>query len=387
MTSAPRPPADPKRVGIDPAALGKLVDSFSRVVDEGVLPSGQMALARSGELVVFETAGDADAETLYLSFSTTKAVTSSAAWILLQEGRVRLDERVADVIPGFGENGKGDVRVEHLFTHTAGFPNAPFDPSEMDDPERRAARFASWRLDWEPGTRFQYHPRTSMWVLAEVIRQRGELDYRDFVRQRVMGPLGLDDYHLGLPPGLDARVPQLVRVGEAQSPEALKAAGLRVPREMSSEGLDVDRFNQAEFRRVGEPGGGGITNAGELALFYQALLGHGRESVWNPDTLEAARVIRTGDLKDPMTGQTACRGLGLVIAGDESRVFRGFPPQCSPRAFGHPGAGVQIAWADPESGLSFAFLTNGIDRDMLRMGGLGLKLSMKAASTASAEGA
>jgi CubicO group peptidase (beta-lactamase class C family) len=368
-------------MGVNPAALGKLVSLFEREVGQGTLPSGQIALARRGELIAFETAGDANSETLYLTFSTTKAVTSSAVWILLQEGRVRLEEKVADVIPGFDENGKGDVLVEHLLTHTAGFPNAPFELAEMDDPERRVARFASWRLDWEPGTRFQYHPRSSMWVLAEVIRRRGGLDYREFVRERVMRPLGLDDYHLGLPAELDARVPQLLRVGDAPSAEALESAGIRIPREMSSVGLDVERFNQALFRRVGEPGGGGITSAAELALFYQALLGHGSESVWKPDTLEAARIIRTGDFTDPMTGQTACRGLGLVIAGDESRVFRGFPPQCSPRAFGHPGAGVQIAWADPDSQLSFSFLTNGIDRDMLRMGRVGLTLSMRAAAS------
>ena len=79
-----------------------------------------------------------------------------------------------------------------------------------------------------------------------------------------------------------------------------------------------------------------------------------------------------------MTRQLANRALGLVIAGDDKRVFRAFSPGNSPAAFGHAGAGGQVAWADPASGLSFVFLTNGMDRNPLVMGTRGLKLSSAA---------
>jgi len=356
----------------------------AREVRDGGLPAAQIAIACRGELVALETFGDANDDTLFASFSTNKAVVSSAAWILLQEGRLRLDEPVADVIPGFEAHGKGGVLVEHLLTHTAGFPNARFAALEWDDPERRIARFAGWRLEWEPGTRFQYHPGSSMWVLAEVIGRRGGADFRDFLRERVFGPLAIERYHLGLPPELDDRVAPLVHVGEAASPESIEALGIRVPVEMSGSGLEVERFNRPEYRRVGEPGGGAFACADALALLYQAWLHNGgtrgESPVWKAETLEAARQVHSGELLDPMTGKLANRGLGLVISGDDSRVFRGFPPRCSPRAFGHPGAGGQMAWADPATGISFVFLTNGIDRNELHSGARGLALSARAAA-------
>ena len=84
---------------------------------------------------------DASDYTLYCIFSSTKAITSAAAWLLIQEGKLSVDERVADVIPEFGTHGKQEIRVEQLFTHTAGFPHAPYPPAEWQDRERRLDRF------------------------------------------------------------------------------------------------------------------------------------------------------------------------------------------------------------------------------------------------------
>jgi CubicO group peptidase (beta-lactamase class C family) len=142
------------------------------------------------------------------------------------------------------------------------------------------------------------------------------------------------------------------------------------------------RHNRPEIRAVGVPGGGLVANASSLAMFYQALLSGGCASngsrVWQPETLREALRVRTGDLIDPMTRQAANRALGVAVAGDEKRVFRAFSPHNSPAAFGHAGAGGQIAWADPANGLSFAFLTNGFDRDPLAMGLRGAKFSSAA---------
>ena len=66
------------------------------------------------------------------------------------------------------------------------------------------------------------------------------------------------------------------------------------------------------------------------------------------------------------TGTPANRTLGLVVAGDHRRAARGMGHTVSARAFGHNGAGGQIAWADPETGLSFCYLTNGLDQHQLR---------------------
>jgi CubicO group peptidase (beta-lactamase class C family) len=383
--------ASPESVGLDPGRVENLAQRLRGFVASGALPSGQLAIAREGVLAATAAVGavtiagqsrPAGDDTLYSGFSTTKAVIASAVWLLFQDGKLRSDDRVADLIPGFEANGKQAVRVEHLLTHTAGFPAAPFDPLEWDDRERRLARFASWRLAWEPGERFEYHPSSGMWVLAELIERSSGRDHRAFVRERICRPLGLPDLHIGLSPEHNSRVADVVAVGKAPDPEATRSAGLLISEQFTGSDRAIFEFNRPEIRAVGVPGGGGIMNAGSLALFYQALLRDGRAfdgtQVWDPGVLRDALRVRTGSLKDPMTGFMAKRALGVVVAGGEHRLFRSFAPGNSPEAFGHAGAGGQVAWGDPASGLSFVFLTNGCDRDPVAMGSRGLSLSSAA---------
>ena len=85
-----------------------------------------------------------------------------------------------------------------------------------------------------------------------------------------------------------------------------------------------------------------------MALFYQGLLHGGLDGeIWRPATLADARRVRSGDLRDPVMGHLANRALGIVIAGDSQRNFRGFGKTNLPETFGHNGAGGQLAWADP----------------------------------------
>ena len=107
------------------------------------------------------------------------------------EGAIDVTRRVAEVIPEFGANGKDAITIEQVMLHTSGFPRAPFAPLEWDDRDRRLARFANWRCNWEPGTRFEYHPTSAHWVLAELIERVTGSDFRDFVRTRVIEPLRL----------------------------------------------------------------------------------------------------------------------------------------------------------------------------------------------------
>jgi CubicO group peptidase (beta-lactamase class C family) len=95
--------------------------------------------------------------------------------------------------------------------------------------------------------------------------------------------------------------------------------------------------------------------------------------------LESARRIRSGELVDPLYRKRANRALGIIIAGDEDRHFRGFGRTNSPVAFGHNGAGGQLAWADPESGLSLGYLTSAHDRNPIRQGRRGVAISSLAA--------
>ncbi len=386
----------PESVGIDSGRLEALFTRVEKEVREGLLPSAQVAVARQGRIAGMRSFGSvthagraaaATNETLYVVFSATKAITSAAAWLLIQEGKLDPSERVAAIVPEFGTHGKERIRVEQLFTHTAGFPHAPFRPETFLDREKRLARFATWRLNWEPGTRFEYHPSSSMYVIAELIDRRAGASYGDFVRRRIAEPLGLVDLWTGLPQAQHARLADCVHVGEALSEEDYRRLGFPPPPVTEVTEEAIESFNRPDVRLAGIPGGGGTMTAADLALFYQALLDGGRAlagvEVWRPETLTDARRVRTGELVDPLFGKRALRGLGIVIAGEADRTYRGFGHTNSPDAFGHNGAGGQLAWADPTTGISLGYCTNGHDRNVVRQARRSVGIASRAAACAS----
>ncbi len=362
----PVPVADPALLGIDAAKLDELFARVQVDVDEGRLPSCQVALARDGRVAVTRTFGDAGPDSRYVIFSATKPLVAGAVWILIGEGALDVSRRVAELVPEFGTNGKDVITIEQVLLHTSGFPHAPFDARDWDDRDRRLARFAAWRCNWEPGTRFEYHPTSAHWVLAELIERCTGGDFRAFVRDRVLAPLGLRRLQLGVAVADQADVNTLVCTGEPETPDELEAAlGVRsLPiTEVTPEALLS--FNDSRVRAVGVPGGGGVSTAADLALYYQALL-HDPAGIWKPEVLADVTSVVRNRFPDYI-GAPANRTLGLVVAGDDGRAnARGMGHTVSPRAFGHNGAGGQIAWADPESGLSFCYLTNGLDQRRLR---------------------
>jgi len=374
--------AGAEALGLDEQKVQALLDRVQREVDDGLLPAVQIALARNGSLALYESFGEATDESLFCIFSATKAITASAVWLLLAEDRLALNERVADIIPPFATNGKESVTVEQLLTHTAGFPAAPFKSLDWLDPGRRWERFSQWRLSWEPGSRFEYHPTSSMWVLAEIIERRGGIAFQQFIRERVGEALGLNELFVGLPEDQNHRVVPCKHVGEGLTADDYREMGVPEPpiTEVTEEA--ILSFNVPEIRAVGVPGGGGITNAAELALYYQALLAGGLngQQVWSSATLQNARTVRTTGMVDPVFGKPVSRGLGIVIAGDETKNYRGFGHTNSPLSFGHNGAGGQLAWVDPATGISLAYLTSGHDRNELRQGRRGVAIGSLAAA-------
>ncbi len=376
---------DPRSLGLDQDAVDKLLLRVRREVDEGLLPAVQIAIARHGKVGVQAHFGDCDDDSLFCLFSATKGITSAAAWLLFQSGKLQENEKVADIVPGFAANGKDQVTVAHLFTHTAGFPAAPFRPEDWLDPARRAVRYAQWRLSWPAGSRYEYHPTSTMWVIAEIIERRSGMPYVDFVRRHVTKPLGLDDLIVGLEGERDnSRALDCVHVGQRMTPEEYRLMGLPTPPVTEVTEEAILNFNKPVNRAVGVPGGGGFATATDLALFYQSLLHGGLDdlTLWSESTRRNARQVRTGEMRDPYTGKLANRGLGIIIAGDNDRGFRGFGKTCSAEAFGHNGAGGQLAWVDPATGISIGYLTNGHDRNEVRQGRRGVAIGSLAAQLA-----
>jgi CubicO group peptidase (beta-lactamase class C family) len=387
MTSAYRAVESVEELGLDPSKVALLLERVERDVKEGIVPSAQVALARHGKLGVFASFGrvlhggvpaKATNDTLFCVFSCTKALTSVLAWQLIEQGLLDVRTRVAELVPEFGTNGKDVVTVEQLLTHTAGFPSAPFDPVEFRVRDQRLARFAKWRLNWEPGSRYEYHPSSSMYVVAEILERLTGVEYAQLVRTRIAEPLGLPDLWVGLPGQHHARLADVEHVGSEATDEEYAAIGRTRPPPTEVTESALNNYNRADVRSSGIPGGGATTRAADWALFFQGL-----PKLCKPETIRMGCEIRTGDLIDPGTGKRAHRGLGVQVAGDEDRTLRGFGKTCSPSAFGHSGAGGQIAWIDPATGISLGYCTSGQDRNALRRARRSIAIGSLAASCAS----
>jgi CubicO group peptidase (beta-lactamase class C family) len=355
----------PEDVGVSTEKLEALFDRVKRDVDDGVLPSASVAVARQGQLAGFRTFGEAvqggetkpaTNDTLYTIFSSTKAIVGAAVWTLFEDNLLRLDEKVADIIPEFATNGKDVVTVEQALLHIGGFPLAPLGHPQWATREGRLAAFARWRLNWEPGSRFEYHATSLHWVLMEIIERRTGINGWTYTRERIIEPAGLEQLYIGLPAELNSRVADVVYMSEPEPPPG--GWGEVTPDALLN-------FNRPEVRAVGVPGGGGIGRAAELALFYQPLINGGvaanGKRLMKAETIEFATKVRTTERHvDPLLGHPINRALAVYLAGDDGKAnLRGFGNSASPRAFGHAGAGGQVAWGDPATGISVGYCTNG----------------------------
>jgi CubicO group peptidase (beta-lactamase class C family) len=342
---------DPAALGLEGRALERLLDLVGRHVAEGRYPGAQVAVGRHGKLALFRTLGDARLhparvgatdDTLWLLYSNTKVVTACAVWILAEQGALTFNDTVASHLPGFEANGKGGITIIQLLTHQAGFPSADVPPAAWDDHDLLRKAVCDFTLEWQPGTRVHYHGRAAHWTAAALIEALTATDYRTFIRDHVIVPLGLrEELFVGLPDKQHDR-----------------AADMHEP----SEGRTVRRAdeNTAEFRRAGTPGGGGYATARAMAAFYQMLVQGGTlngRRLLSPRTIAYVTRNFTGDRVDGYMNMPMHRGLGPHSRGTTDTI-RGLGSLASPRTFGHGGVGSSYCWADPDSGVSFAYLTN-----------------------------
>jgi CubicO group peptidase (beta-lactamase class C family) len=340
-------------LGLDEHVLHRLREVVTGHITAGRYPAAQFAVARHGKLAVFSTAGNArldpqsmpaGADTLWLLYSNTKVVTACALWILVERGALAFTDRIADHLPGFEANGKGDITVIQVLTHQAGFPSAMVPAAAWEDHELLRRTVSGFTLEWTPGSRVHYHSLAAHWTAAVLIEALTKTDYRVFMRSNVIEPLGLgDDLYVGLPDAVHRR-----------------CADMHEPNADGTQTVPRADSNTEAFRRAGVPGAGGYGTARAMAAFYQMLLGGG---TLNGTRLLSPRLVQfvtrnfTGDRVDGYMGMPMHRGLGPHLRGTTDTV-RGLGSLASPRTFGHGGVGSSYCWGDPDSGVSFAYLTN-----------------------------
>lgn len=361
---------------IDVSDLERLI---RELVASGQLVDAQYAMAHEGDVIAAGAFGDATPDSRFCIFSATKPVFASLVWLLLDNGVLGLGTRVAELWPEFGQAGKEPITVEHLLLHAAGIPSATIPRDAIGTRDSRSAAMLRWQAEWEPGTRYEYHAFSAGWVLSEVVTRVTGVDHGEALRTLVLDPLRIGRLDLGSAVDRtgDIRPVQLIRSAPVDPFEVLTGEPAAASRTGSP---DVEPFdilglaNDPVVIAAGAPGAGAIADASSVALFYQALL-HNPGGLWSTDILRDATTNLRNRMPDPLRlGAPANRTLGLIVATDENPrlirpsygidlVMHPFGPAVSPTTFGHGGGGGQIAFADPETGFSFCFLSNAIDRD------------------------
>ncbi|KDN86475.1 serine hydrolase domain-containing protein [Kitasatospora cheerisanensis] len=318
-----------------------------------------------------------EAGTAQVLRSVTKGLTASAALLLAQRGLLDLDAPVAAYWPEFKQAGKERIPVRWLLSHQAGLPalDVPLRIEDVLAWDPAAAAVAAQAPSWEPGTAHGYHPLTFGWLVGEVVRRAGGRSVGRYFAEEIAAPLGLDLW-IGLPAAESGRVGRLV---DLPAPEAAKAGpgGMRMrpkqsvldayrdPLSLTSRAFGSVRssvdLNDPAVRAVEVPGAGGIGTARSLARFYAALIGAADRAdapgqrlpaLFEPATLaEAAGPSVHGPDRVLIVNTTF--GQGFFRHGGTS-------PMASPASFGHPGRGGSLGFADPELGIGFGYVTNGM---------------------------
>lgn len=337
-----------------------------------------VAVYRDGRQVVDLWAGTKDVDgtapwepgTAQIVRSATKGVVAAGLLLLHQRGELDLDAPVGTYWPEYKAAGKERTLVRHLLAHRAGVPvlDRPLTPAEAADPDLGAAAVAAQAPVWEPGTDHGYHAQTYSWLTGELVRRVTGRPVGEWLADEIAGPVGADLW-LGLP---EAEQGRAGRVGDIEAPQSAGALKLRPKRSVSAAYADPDSLtrrafaaitplpdeNDPAYRAAALPASNGIATADGLARVYASLIGEvdGGVRLFTPGTVELARAEQSAGPDRVLVVATRF-GLGHMLHGSAS-------PLLSPGSFGHPGRGGALAFADPESGVAFGYVTNGFRKSV-----------------------
>ena len=374
------------QVGMAPERLARITTTLNGMVDRGRLAGAVTLVARNGKVVFHEAVGHRDIEknvtmttdTLFRIASMTKAVTSVAVMMLVEEGRVHLDDPVSRFIPAFEKAmvavppppgapaafaavgpGKAPARpitIRHLLTHTAGISYGSGNPFEADyraadvigwyfaDKDEPIAatveRLAALPLDSQPGERYVYGFNTD--ILGVVVEKVSGQSLADFMQGRIFSPLKMTDTAFYVDATDAGRLATVYGIAKAGAPVA------RSPEPGTGQGHYV-----AGPRKSYSGGAGLVSTASDYARFLQMLLNGGvldGARLLSPKTVELMTSNHVGSLY--LSG-TFGFGLGFEITEHVGRSGR----PGSVGEYGWGGAYHTKFWVDPVEKLLVVFMT------------------------------
>ncbi len=339
--SAELPQAAPREAGMDPDRLARIDEAVNAALKEGGrLPGAVVLVARHGKVVFRKAYGlrslkpaeePMTVDTVFDLASLTKPLaTASSVMVLVEQGKLRLTDRVTAHLPEFGANGKDPITVEHLLLHTSGLlADNPLD-DYAEGKARALERICQLKPLAAPGARFIYSD-VNFIVLGEIVERLGGQPLDQFARDHVFKPLGLKD--TGFRPG----------------EELCKRAAPTEQRE--GRWMRGEVHDPRSFRLGGVAGHAGLfSTADEVAVLAQAFLGQGEV---NGKRILSPATVRKMTTAQPVPGGLRALGWDVQTSYSANRgdLFRA-------GSFGHTGFTGTSVWIDPVSQTLVVFLSN-----------------------------
>jgi len=362
--SEPLPATRPEAVGLSGERLQRIHTLVEQRIDAGEISGAVMLVARKGHIAFVDVQGTMDVETgvpmardsVFRLASMTKPVIGVAIMMLLEEGKLRLDDPVSRFIPAFGNQqvavlqaaatadvplqfyavpAQRDITIKDLLTHTSGLSSGPMGQSVVASAGRRRPedtlasylpRVAGSPLEFQPGTRWMYSASDGFDVLAHVVEKASGQPLDEFLQQRVFGPLDMTETSHW---PTDAQLPRLVTAYAFNDGAMVK-----------------NQNSMSMSSKVYFAGGGGlVSTVDDYAKFAQMLANGGElngRRLLSPRTVELMASIH---IPASLPGRTAGEGYGLSMRVIEDAIAGGH--RISTGSFGWSGVYGTHFWVDP----------------------------------------
>ena len=353
--------------------FAEVAEQFARNFDERGEVGASVCVTVDGETVVDLWGGrvgtDEGAEpwqedTLVVVYSTTKGFTALCAHLLVDRGLLDLDAPVAEYWPGFAKAGKERVTVRMVLDHSAGVPTwrEKLPKGAAYDWEQMVSRVEEEAPFWEPGTRNGYHMLSFGWTVGELVRRVSGRSLGTFLREELAEPLGADVW-VGLPESEEARVAPIIPFVPGPDYDSEFADAVKTDRSslqalaLLNGGGFSPNSRRAHAAEIGA-GGGLATGRGIARLYQPFALGGG--GVVSPDTVARMSEVAVATHRDAVLLLPTRFSLGFMKSMDNRRRSTGdrYSVVLGGAAFGHPGAGGSLGFADPAARMSFGYAMN-----------------------------
>ncbi|MBD3673309.1 MAG: beta-lactamase family protein [Planctomycetaceae bacterium] len=334
-------------VSLKAADYSGIAEVFEAERSAGRISGAVSLLANQNEILNLTTVGLADLEaerkmteeTLFCIASMTKPITATAFMMLVEEGKVSVDDPVSKYIPEFADikltSGETPepVTIKHCLTHTSGLYG---DQRVVGSLEEHMKVLVERGLAFPPGEKWQYSPGLN--VCGRIIEIVSGEPYHEFLEQRIFGPLEMKDTTFFPTPAQQKRLAHVYQPGETEGTLALGEHWLT---DFSDE-------------RVANPSGGLVSKAADLAKFYQCVLNGGTlgdTTILSEPTVRQMTTLQTGKIETGFTPGNGW-GLGWIV----TREPQGVTAMLSPGTFGHGGLFGTQGWIDPKRNIIFVML-------------------------------